>query len=453
LLTFLVYALLAINSVVAIALPWVGVVSAYLVTMLTPQNIWWWAFEDLRAQFWVVIPAIIGAALAALRGKLDFSRLNTRTNWCVITLWLCLTNAYYFGPFVDVVNQYRFFEPEWMFSTVQKTFLLYLVAVLVLDDTRKLKWAALVLVVTTVYMTYWANAQYLFHGHFGRLQGPMPLSGQSIYADENVFAVLFVVGFPFLFYFGQYLRNKMLSWGMLAVILLSWHAIFLTASRGALVGVAAILLLYVLRAKSKVGGIIIVAAFALAFAFQAGDVMKERSRTITEYETETSASQRLDAWAAAIAMMKDHPISGVGLASFGQAFPSYSDKKPKIAHNTFFQIGAEWGVIAAGAYIMLMLATINRLRKAGNALREKTEGEAFTYYCLTEACMLGLVGFFVCSMFLSLEYFEVLYFLLALSNGVLLGAKRLLPDESASQKKAIPRLRRKPAQTAHGEVR
>ena len=431
-LTYLVYALLAVNSVVAIALPWVGVVSAYLVTMLTPQNIWWWAFEDLRAQFWVVIPAIIGTLLAAIRGKVDFGRLNTKTNWCVIALWLCLTNAYYFGPFVDVVNVYRFFEPDWMFSTVQKTFLLYLVAVLVLDDTRKLKWAALVLVLTTIYMTYWANAQYLFHGHFGRLQGPMPLSGQSIYADENVFAVLFVVGFPFLFYFGEYLRNKLLRWGMLAVILLSWHAIFLTASRGALVGVAAILLVYVIRAKSKVGGFIIVAAFALAFAFQAGDVMKERSRTITEYETETSASQRLDAWAAAVAMMKDHPISGVGLASFGQAFPSYSDKKPKIAHNTFFQIGAEWGVIAATAFLVLMCSTINRLRKAGNALRETKENDALVYSCMTEACLLGLVGFFVCSMFLSLEYFEVLYFLLALANGVLLGAKKLLPQDQGA---------------------
>lgn len=425
----LVYLLLFFNAIVAIAEPWIGVVFAYFVTLLTPQNIWWWAFDGLRPSFWIVVPALAGVALAAVRGKLDFSRFNTKLNWCMFTLWLCLTNAYYFGPFVDVVNQYRFFEPDWMYSTIQKTYLLYFVAVLVLDSRRKLKVAALVMVATTLYMTYWANAQYLFYGEYGRLKGPIPLDGSSsIYADENIFAVLFVVGFPFVYYFGEHFRSRLVRWGMIGVVLLSWHAIFLTASRGALLGIVAVLVTYLLRAQRKAVGIVVLCVFGLAFTFQAGDIMKERSRTISEYESETSATQRLDAWQAALAMMVDHPISGVGLASFGQAFPSYSDAKPKIAHNTFFQIGGEWGVVAAAAYLMLMLSTLNRLRKNGNALRSlrQSSDEARTYYCVNEACLLGLVGLFTCSMFLSLENFEVMYYLLAVSNSVLLAAKPVI---------------------------
>ena len=54
------------------------------------------------------------------------------------------------------------------------------------------------------------------------------------------------------------------------------------------------------------------------------------------------------------------------------------------------------------------------------------------YLCLNESCMFGLLGFFVCSMFLSLENFEVLYYMLALSNGVLLGVREVLPEATSS---------------------
>ena len=116
----LIWAVLAANAVVSIFRPWMGIVLAYLVTLLTPQNIWWWAFGDLRPSFYIIVPALIGTLFAALRGQLHFSRLNTKTNWCVFILFLCLNIAYYFGPFVNVVNEYRFFEPDWMYSTVQK---------------------------------------------------------------------------------------------------------------------------------------------------------------------------------------------------------------------------------------------------------------------------------------------------------------------------------------------
>ncbi len=419
-ITALLYVALFWNALVALRHPWTGIVLAYLMAVLTPQTIWWWAFEGVRPFYWTIVPALLGFLFAMMRGQLDYAPLKTPTNRCLALLWLCFTVAYYFGPYVGVINKWRFYDADLMFATLQKTYLTYFIATILITGPKRLGIASLVMVVTAAYMTYWANAQYFSYHKYGRLHGPTTLDGQGIYADENDFAVLFVVGFPFLFYFGQYLRGKVGRYAVWLVIPFSWHAIFLTASRGALVGVGAVLAVFALRLKSKWMGIALIVAFVAAFSLEAGDVMKNRSATIAEYESEDSASARLDAWAAATGMMLAHPLTGVGFASMGQAFPDYSDKRPRVAHNTFFQIGAEWGVIAAITFLVLMLSTLRALAKNGTRLRQLPDSdEVRLHYLLNEACLLGMAGFFVCSMFLSLQGYEVLYFLLLLSGGTL----------------------------------
>ena len=419
-MTVLLYLLLIGNAMVALALPWIGLVGAYLVAILAPHNIWWWLFEGIRPFYWVMLPTLAGFGVALVRRKISWAGLNSRINACMAILWLSFTISYYFGPFVDVVNDYRFYDPAVMFPTLQVTYLTFFIGVALIDSTNKLKWASLVIVVTGLYMTYWANYQYFGYGKFGRLHGPVNQYGLGIYFDENNFAVLFVTGFPFVYYLGYYLRNRIAKIALWLTVPFMWHAVFLTASRGALLAIGAVLLVYALRARSKSAGAFVIVAFVVAFAWQAGDVMKNRSETITTFESEDSASARLEAWDAAIGMMVHHPVTGVGFASFGQAFSTFSDKRPRVAHNTFFQIGGEWGVIAGITYLVLVLSTLNRLRKNGNQLKARQpEGDDRLLYCLNEATMLSLVGFFTCSMFLSLQGYEVFYYLLLLGNATL----------------------------------
>ncbi len=430
-LNAIIYVILGANSLISLVRPWVGVILAYTVALLAPQYIWWWAFGDARPSFWVLVPTLAGFGFLAVRGKISLAPLGTRLNVCVAILWLCATISYYFGPYVDVVNQWRFYDSGVMFSLMQKTFLTYFVASVLIDDTRKLKFTPIAILLTAAYMTYWANSQYFVYHRYGRLHGPTNLWGQGIYSDENDFAVLFVIGFPFLFYFGQYIGKRLLKWALWGTILFSWHAVFLTASRGALVGIGAVLAVFALRSQKKALGLAVILGFVAIYVWQAGDVMKSRSATITNYEQEDSANERLEAWQAAMGMMAAHPLTGVGFASFGQAFSHFSDKRPRVAHNTFFQIGGEWGVIAAATYLVLMLSTLNRLRKNGRRLREHVgSAEGKICFHINEACLLALTGFFVCAQFLSLQQYEVLYFLLLVSNSVLFLSRRLLGDSA-----------------------
>lgn len=423
-MTVILYLLLAANAFVSLALPWIGLIGAYLVAILAPHNIWWWLFQDVRPFYWVMAPTLAGFGISLIRGKISWTTLGSRINVCMAILWICFTISYYFGPFVDVINEWRFYDPAVMFSALQITYLTYAVGVLLIDSNQKLKWASLVIIVTALYMTWWANYQYFGYHKFGRLHGPMNQFGLGIYADENNFSVLFVTGFPFVFYLGYYLKNRIVKYALWLIVPFMWHAVFLTASRGALVAIGAVLLVFAMRLRSKTAGALVLAGFVAVFAWQAGDVMKSRSSTITSYESEDSASERLEAWQAAMGMMSSHPVTGVGFASFGQAFPTYSDKRPRVAHNTFFQIGGEWGVLAGMTYLVLVISTVNRLRKNGTTLKARGDQEDDRFlFCINEAALLALVGFFVCSMFLSLQGYEIFYYLLLLSNAILFASR------------------------------
>ena len=124
--------------------------------------------------------------------------------------------------------------------------------------------------------------------------------------------------------------------------------------------------------------------------------MKERANTIDQYHTDASAEGRLESWRAATRMIADHPLTGVGLASYGPAFPHYSDAQPREAHDTLLQITAESGVIAGAMYILIVLTCIVPLWKNGNRLkRDVAEGSA-TLLMINEATLIGFCGLVVC---------------------------------------------------------
>ena len=374
----------------------------------------------MRPSFDVSVPVLFGFALAGLRGRVRLSELNTPLNKMVALLWFFFTLSFVFGPYVDVVNRWRFFDPVEVFETISKILLMYFVGAALLDDTKKIKYGALVMIITFVYMTYWANAQYYIYHVYGRLHGPRGLNGDGIYYDQNYFAVLFVTGAPFLYFLSKQPRKRIAAVIGVLIILLSWNAIFLTASRGALVALLAVICVFAFRAKKKYMGVAVIAALGLAYWHDGGSIMKKRATTITNYSVSQSAEDRLDAWRAAIRMMEAHPFVGVGFASFGQAYPSYSKTHPRIAHDTFFQIGGECGIFAGALYLFLMGATVNRLRKNGNRLSVAIDDpEIRFYYLLNEACFYSLIGFFVCGVFLSLQAYSVWYYLLLMANAAL----------------------------------
>lgn len=399
----------------ALLQPWIGIAANYLITILDPQAIWWWQFSGLRPLFFVIIFSGIGLLVAMLRGKLRLNFIKSKINFWLFVLWICFITSYLFGPYVDKAYEYGPFHPDWVMSLINKIMFIYFVGCVCINTEKKLDILGLIMIASVIYLIYWMNDQYLFQGKFGRIHGPMSPDGVGTYSDQNAFAMFFATGIPFLYFMGMRASKKIVRYGLWLIVPFGWHAIFLTGSRGGLLGAGATILVASLRSTKKIVGLLFILLFMLAYVWQAGNLMKNRASTIQNYQEDDSAESRIEAWKAAIEIVKSHPLTGAGLTSFVAAFRDYSPYQPRQAHNTFFQIAGESGIIAAIAYLFICVIAIKNLFQNSRFLRAR-QNDASNLFYLNEAVLHAFIGCFVCSLFLSLQEFEIFYFLCLLTH-------------------------------------
>ena len=421
----LLFLILFFTIIFSLLEPYIGVGAYYLLAILGPQYIWWWIFGTMRVSFIVGVVSFLSIVLRLFQGRCDLSFFKTKMNLFVFFLWICLAISYFWGPYVDN-PAHKTASPNLVFINSMKIFFFYLFSTLVIDSPKKLKFLSIIFVFSIIYLTYWANIQY-FHQNWsqfnmGRLHGPRSIYGTSIYHDENTFAMLFVSGIPFLLVFPLLFKNifnkfwkKLLFW---TSVPFSVHAIFLTGSRGGLLGIVAILLISLLFSKRKFIMILLLPFFLFFYQWQAGSIMKERSDTITEYKHEGSAEQRLKAWKGGLRMIMKYPFTGVGLASFITALPDFYPTSPRVAHNTFIQFTAESGVFAGLFYILIVITFFNNFRFIRNNVTKLKLPETHTISILNLSTFISFSGLIVCGLFLSLNFYEIFFFLSLLNNNM-----------------------------------
>jgi O-antigen ligase len=175
-----------------------------------------------------------------------------------------------------------------------------------------------------------------FVGQFSQLRGAGYLN------DPNDFAQMLLITLPLLFF--AWRRNDRrfnLKWVILPVALLLW-AIYLTHSRGALIGLAAIALIEIRKRVPISVSVALVAFFVaalLALNFSAG-----RGISIAQ------GIDRLDLWSEGLQLFKRAPWFGIG---FG-AFRDFSDIT---AHNSLVLCLAELGVAGSVLWVALLVTT------------------------------------------------------------------------------------------------
>lgn len=418
------------GAVVALMSPWVGIIDGYACILLGPQVLWWWAFNGLRYFFVIALCTGLGSLGSYFKGQIDFRWLKTRQNLYLFIWWFFIILSYCFGPYIDGGPGPRYFQPTYILGVACNSFLFYYLSTLCITDEKKFKCMCIVIITASVYYIYWINNRYL-SGHYGRLGGPKAINADQ-YGDQNNLAMFFVISLPFLYYLGFAFKNKVYRYITWLIIPFGWHAIFLTGSRGGLLGLGVTSFVSAFRNPNKFWGYMLISTLIIAFIWQGGPVMKDRAATLETMENgqvDESAQGRLDSWAAASKMILAHPVTGVGIASFGVAFPDFSRNHPREAHNTYFQIAAESGVVAVIGYLSFILSTIKLLwQKQPSCIRDADHTDQ--HYDFVElmhnAILVAWVGFAVCACFLSLQVFEQFFYLAILSN-FLLNRKRCQP--------------------------
>ena len=242
----------------------------------------------------------------------------------------------------------------------------------------------------------------------------------GIFNDPNDLGMLFLIVVPMALYLsgrGGLMGLRRLFWWAAAATLL--YAVYLTASRGAVIGLLAVAAVWVWRRRGMVWAGI-VGALAL------GVLLALPSR-ISEIDAgESSAAGRVDAWYSGLEMFVSHPVFGLGPGLFADNNANLT------AHNSFILVIAEMGIVGYTLWlafisygILMTLAVLRHRLEPMEALREREwKGER----ALALTLLLAQVGYVSTAFFLSRSYVILLYLLAALVVGWYTGARRRWPE-------------------------
>jgi O-antigen ligase len=118
-----------------------------------------------------------------------------------------------------------------------------------------------------------------------------------------------------------------------------------------------------------------------AVIFVGGDPLASRIDTLSvelNQQTAQTYTLRQNIWQATWALIKDHPIAGVGFGGYWVAIAQYhrasGETTPQQAHNDYLELTASGGVVAVAIAVWFALIFANVARRAVN--QEKRSGAA-----------------------------------------------------------------------------
>ncbi len=188
----------------------------------------------------------------------------------------------------------------------------------------------------------------------------------AVTSGPSNLGALFAYYLPFLLALWLVNIRRLRYWALLLPMAWCLDSLRTTFSRGALVAFMAAALAVVWK-KSKLAFIALMLAFALIA--QGGNLRLPYSifgRMTTTYQADrpgdtfsdkldTSSRTRLTIWEGGLAMMKDHPLFGVGYGRFADVIGEY---EPSVAsmdpHNNFLKIGTEMGIPVLAVFCLLL---------------------------------------------------------------------------------------------------
>jgi O-antigen ligase len=226
--------------------------------------------------------------------------------------------------------------------------------------------------------------------HPQRASGPF-----SIYMTFG--GVLLLGALFFLAELGQVPSRRL--WWRGPALGLTLAALAVTYARNAWLGLLAGILVLVATARRRgrlALGLVIIGLGALVLTPHA---VMGRIRSITDLRDET-VRDRVAMWRSGLAMVRDHPILGVGPGQVRAWYPQY--RRPDAVrpstghlHNVPIQLAAERGLLALGAWVWLWVVFFREtgriLRRVG---RDRPDERA-----LVCASLAGVVGFLVAGLF------------------------------------------------------
>ena len=418
----LILTVISIGTVWALWRPWIGAALFAWVSLMSPHVEFGW-----RAADWPVATGIAACTLVGLLvTKERQNPLLGPPAWAILLfmLWTCITLPFSF--FFD--------ESLFLWQRSMKIWLMVFVTIALVNDRRKLDWLIWTLAFSVGFYGVKGGLFTLMTGGNYRVWGP----GGFIHGN-NELALAVVMTIPLLRYIQLQMTTPWRRRALGACIALSAIMVLGSYSRGAFLALAAMGFMLWLKGRHKfVTGVamLVIATAGLAFM---PDQWFERMNTIETYNTDDSALGRLHAWKMAWNLACDRLLGGGFMIYMKDVYAMYSDRSDLVlaAHSIYFQVMGEHGFIGLFLFLMIGLTTwiaAGRMKKIGQASDDQR-----WLSDLGGMIQVSCIGYGVAGAFLSLAYFDLPYYLSAVSCIALhIGRQQQLAVAKAARQAQLP---------------
>ena len=249
----------------------------------------------------------------------------------------------------------------------------------------------------------------------GRLKDP----GGPDTQNENAAAAHVLTVLPFVAVYAFSVKRRWLQ-GLIALGgAFIVNMLILCNSRGSIVALLAMGGIAVLLVGRKRRWRLIAVGLCGVFllSFLANDRFIERQQTTVQAQ-DGSSQGRLEAWAAGLRFMRDHPL-GTGGRGFHILSAEYipdivadHDGEERSVHDTYLQLSAEWGVQGLITWAGFIVTTLLMLRRNRKDTANDEDPWFFYRFFATE---LALIGTLIAGVFTSRLYGESLYWMCSLA--------------------------------------
>ena len=406
-----------LSSVIFLALPFIllrpylGILMWSWIGYMSPHRLTWgFAYSFPFAQI-VAIVTIIGIFLSKEKKQIPWNKVTLV--WLIFIIWMVVSAVFAIYP-DEALDQ--------LIKNI-KIQLMSLATLLLINNKQRIEALVWVIVVSLGFYGVKGGIWTAVTGGHNRVLGPEG----SFIAGNTEIGLAMVMTIPLMRYFHLTNENKWIRRGLMFSMLATALAVLGTHSRGAMLGLVAVGVFLFMKSKYKIGALVLLILMVFGLLTFMPSAWYDRMGTIEEYQTESSAMERIYAWQFSYKMALSRPIVGGGYGSYtGENYLLYApevveeamlngipEKKVyQAAHSIYF---GTLGHLGFPGLVLFLLLGFFAWQKATFTIRHVNKGldqEWLTH--LAKMLQVSLVGYAVAGAFLSLENFDLTYHIIAM---------------------------------------
>ncbi len=383
--------------------PWVGVLGWTWISIMNPHA-YSWNLNNMPVAATIAAATLLGVLFT--RDRREFFVTRETAVLMLFMLWMCITLpfSFYFDESFD------------LWKRVMKIDLMVLVAMVVLSSRKHITWLVWLLAVSIGFLGVKGGLFTLATGGTYRVWGP---TGTYIGGNNEV-ALAIVMIIPFMRFLQLTTESIWIKRGLMLAMLLCAAAALGSQSRGALLAIVAMAGVLWWRSDKKARGLVFMLGVGIVLLSFMPESWWSRMETIGDYQDDTSATGRINAWWMAWNLAKANLFGGGFMVYMPDLFARYAPNPTDVhaAHSIYFMVLGEHGFIGLFLFLLLWVfvwRSAGRLRLEG---RQLPQTQWLSH--LGAMCQVSLAGYAVGGAFLSLSYYDLPYNMLVL---VVLGCR------------------------------